>query len=177
MNYKSYLKKHKDHILKGYKWLIKNLPYLFVGNYGSVLSHHGIKGQKRGVRNGPPYPLGKEQSHNKIIDEAIKSGEVLLTVNKDKQRRHTKSGHIFGRSYLDGDEDFAQRIIDELHGTGTPVIVEGQGWKRKERVTAIKIIGTYVDPKSGVETKTNKAMIVYSKTGSHIYPRKENDDG
>ncbi len=25
------------------------------------LSHHGIKGQKWGVRNGPPYPLGPSQ--------------------------------------------------------------------------------------------------------------------
>ena len=23
-----------------------------------ALSHHGIEGQKWGVRNGPPYPLG-----------------------------------------------------------------------------------------------------------------------
>ena len=26
-------------------------------SYGNYLCHHGIKGQKHGVRNGPPYPL------------------------------------------------------------------------------------------------------------------------
>lgn len=26
--------------------------------YTSHLAHHGIKGQKWGVENGPPYPLG-----------------------------------------------------------------------------------------------------------------------
>lgn len=29
---------------------------------GNFLSHHGIKGQKWGVKHGPPYPLNKEQS-------------------------------------------------------------------------------------------------------------------
>lgn len=28
------------------------------------ISHHGIDGQKWGVRNGPPYPLDKNQKNN-----------------------------------------------------------------------------------------------------------------
>lgn len=37
-------------------------------------------------------------------------------------------------------------------------------------------IGTYVDV-DGNETRSDRAMIIYSKTGTHIYPiRKENDD-
>ena len=88
-----------------------------------------------------------------------------------------KSGHIQGRSYLDGDLEYAQKLVNKYYGTGDAVVVEGQGWKKKERITAEKMIGTYVDPETGVETKTNKAMIVYSKTGSHIYPRKEGKNG
>lgn len=39
-----------------------------------------------------------------------------------------------------------------------------------------KDIGTYVDV-DGNETRSDRAMIIYSKTGTHIYPiRKENDD-
>jgi len=34
------------------------MVYLVVGvPFSSSLSHHGIKGQKWGVRNGPSYPL------------------------------------------------------------------------------------------------------------------------
>ena len=29
-----------------------------LNDYRSYLSHHGIMGQKWGIRNGPPYPLG-----------------------------------------------------------------------------------------------------------------------
>lgn len=140
------------------------------------MAHHGIKGQKWGVRNGPPYPLEKSAKGSRIVKETIESGMVSKTVNRDKQQRHTLKGHTPGRSYLDGDLDFAQELIDELSGTGEPVVVEGQGWKHKERVTASKIIGTHVDPESGAETKTSKAMIAYSKSGAHIYPRKEQED-
>ena len=44
------------------------------------LSHHGIKGQKHGVRNGPPYPLdysklsSEEREHAK--KEAIGRGDI-----------------------------------------------------------------------------------------------------
>lgn len=34
--------------------------------YGGSLSHHGIKGQSWGVKNGPPYPLDKK-THNQVV--------------------------------------------------------------------------------------------------------------
>lgn len=37
----------------------------------NVMAHHGIKGQKWGVRNGPPYPLDKSSGSDKIEDIAI----------------------------------------------------------------------------------------------------------
>lgn len=43
----------------------------------------------------------------------------------------------------------------------------------KRMVTDNKNIGTHVDPVNGQETRTNKATIIYSKTGTHIYPRLE----
>ena len=43
----------------------------------NVLAHHGIKGQKWGVRNGPPYPLDKSTKSDKIKeDEKSKSFNI-----------------------------------------------------------------------------------------------------
>lgn len=148
-------------------------------DYSHFLCHHGIKGQKWGVKNGPPYPLKKGLSNSKsngtinssTVQDAISSGKVSTKVNREKQLRHTLSNHKPGRSYLDGDLDFAQSLINELAGTGQPVPDRNGRWSNKERVSSKKIIGTYVTSK-GEEIKTGNAMIVYSKTGSHIYPRK-----
>ena len=38
-------------------------------SYGGSLSHHGIKGQSWGKRNGPPYPLD-QKTHNKVVKSA-----------------------------------------------------------------------------------------------------------
>lgn len=81
-------------------------------------------------------------------------------------------GYIDGRSYLDGDLAEAQRLVDELSTTGEAVFDSNGNWKNKERVVSDKIIGTHADNENGKETRTKAAVIVYSKTGSHIYPRK-----
>ena len=35
--------------------------------YPNELYHHGVSGQKWGVRNGPPYPLYEGHGNNKAI--------------------------------------------------------------------------------------------------------------
>lgn len=156
------------------------------------LRHHGIKGQKWGVRHGPPYPLSaetkshmdkppiqevleKSQNRDTIVQDAISSGEVSKTVNREKQMRHTLDGHSEGRSYLYGDLDYAQELVDELSGTGTPKLNQHDAWTHKETVTASEVVGVCVDS-DGQETESHSAMIVYSKTGAHIYPRKEDEE-
>lgn len=147
----------------------------------NVLCHYGVKGQKWGVRNGPPYPLDKSgkkavansspngKLRNTIVEDAVRSGLVSKAVNREKQLRHTKHGHLPGRSYIDGDLEYAQALVDKLSGTGYAIMDNNGNWTRRERVTNPHIIGTHVDER-GTESKTNKAVIVYSKTGSHIYP-------
>lgn len=136
------------------------------------LFHHGIKGQKWGVKNGPPYPLKDKEKHDNIVERAIESGEVKKEINREKQLRHTKSNHTPGRSYLDGDLDFAQELVDKYGGKGVAILDKHNNWTRKEKFDDTNIIGTHVD-QSGTETRTNKGIIAYSKTGSHVYPRKE----
>lgn len=111
---------------------------------------------------------------NGIIKEKLRLGEISKTINANKQNRHIKGSrdYIDGRSYLDGDLAEAQRLVDELSTTGEAVFDRNGNWKNKERVVSDNFIGTHVDNENGKETRTKAAVIVYSKTGSHIYPRK-----
>lgn len=142
------------------------------------IQHSGVKGMKWGVKNGPPYPIKEHSSskktdnHDNIVEEAIKSGSVSKTVNKEKQKRHTMSDHIPGRSYLYGDLDYAQRLVDKHSGKGIPLLDKNGNWLQKEKFTDTKAIGVHLDI-NGKEVETDAGMIVYSKTGTHVYPRKE----
>lgn len=109
-----------------------------------------------------------------VVKTAIESGEVSKIVNADKQNRHIKDspGYIVGRSYINGTIDDAQALVDALSCSGTPIVVNGK-WQNKERVTSDDVLGVYVDPETGKEIETHNATIVYSKTGSHIIPRRE----
>lgn len=146
---------------------------LAVRNGESELAHHGVQGQKWGVRNGPPYPLDKSAKRDTIVAEAIVSGEVSKKVNREKQLRHTKDEHLPGRSYLDGDLDYAQELIDRLGGTGRPIRDRNGNWTHRERIEDSQTIGIHVEQKTGEAIGTKKGIIVYSKTGSHVYPAKE----
>ena len=110
-----------------------------------------------------------------IVQDAIDTGTVSKEINADKQNRHIKGsdGYIEGRSYIKGTVEDAQKLIEELSGTGEPVYKPNGEWNNKEKVTADKVIGVNIDPKTMQETDTAKATIHYSKTGSHIVPRKE----
>lgn len=146
------------------------------------VEHSGVKGMKWGVRNGPPYPIkyngrvAAVQKHGKIVEDAINSGEVIKTINKDKQNRHNKTQHTPGRSYLNGDIEYAQKLVDKYSGTGESKLDRNGKWNHRERIFADEDIGIYVD-EQGVETPSNVGMIIYSNTGTHIYParRKENE--
>lgn len=112
------------------------------------------------------------------VKEAIASGAVSKVVNMAKQVRHIKGavGYVAGRSYIEGSPEDAQRLVDQLSGTGEPLFSRTGEWLNKERVQSDQVIGTHVDPATGKETKTKKAMIIYAKTGSHIYPAKEGEE-
>lgn len=138
----------------------------------NVLAHHGVKGQKWGVRNGPPYPLDKSSRSGTIVQDAIDSGKVSTKINREKQLRHTKDGHEPGRSYLDGDLDYAQKLVDEHSCKGRAITDRNGNWTKKESFYHDSNIGTHVDT-DGTITETNFGVITYSRTGTHVYPGKE----
>ena len=59
----------------------------------NTLAHHGIKGQKWGERNGPPYPLDKQRE--KSIMEDIYIGKSLGAKSKNYDVLDPESGEIF----------------------------------------------------------------------------------
>lgn len=151
-----------DYVQKGREWVEHHI-------LNQELFHYGVKGMKWGVRNKRHNIL---KVRNTLIEDEIRSGRVSKNINKDKQERHTKDGHVPGRSYINGDVRYAQKLVNSLSGTGTPIVSRNGEWTHRERVESSYTIGTHVDS-NGKQTVTNKAMIVYSKSGSHIYPRKE----
>jgi len=109
------------------------------------------------------------------IRSAIKSGEVSTTINPQKQNRHIKnsSGYIPGRSYIYGDLEDAQKLVNKLSCTGSPVMSQSGVWQNKKRIINDSAIGVYVNPTTKQEIETKKALIIYSSSGTHIVPRKE----
>lgn len=56
-----------------------------------ILIHHGILGQKKGIRNGPPYPLNPAKDYSKDEKkEALAKGGKAATAIKEAQNDWTK---------------------------------------------------------------------------------------
>ena len=117
----------------------------------------------------------------KSTKERIRSDSVSKRINPEKQNRHVKTADEYtaGRSYIYGDADTAQALVNKYHGTGEPQIDKNGKWKNKEVVEIGTDIGVDIDRDTGNQTTTNRFVIHYSKTGTHIVPtaRKEPDDG
>lgn len=112
-----------------------------------------------------------------VVRNAVENNLISLNINTAKQNRHIveSGGFIKGRSRLNMDIDEAQKIVKELCGTGEPIFDSNGDWTHKERVSCKNIVGVHVNAVTGEETETDKLMIIYSKSGSHIVPRKGDD--
>lgn len=117
----------------------------------------------------------KENDEPKVVSGAFRSGKVKDAINKDLQAPHCIDSGKYtpGKSYLYGDVSDAEELYDQLKGTGEPIYDKNGNWKNKERVTIDSAIGVWISGDGSQQEETCAAMIVYSKTGSHIYPRKE----
>lgn len=166
MGGKEEVKVNDEAVKKGRK-IVERILYPERFHCTSELTHYGIKGMKWGVRRSPEQ-LGHiaKYKKNAIMDYV----DNHRSINTGKQVRHVQEKYIKGRSHLYGKLEYAQRLIDELSGTGELKFDRHGNWVNKEIVTSDKLIGTYVNPDTGEEIPSNRAVIVYSKTGSHIYP-------
>lgn len=68
-----------ENVKRGYKWVKDNAHKLTGSTLFCVeLFHHGVKGQKWGVRNGPPYPLGEKKG----VAKSGGSGKMKMNLQK-----------------------------------------------------------------------------------------------
>lgn len=118
------------------------------------------------------------EAYNKkkeAVQQLIKSDEIPKTLNRGNQQKHIKDspGYIQGRSYVYGDLNTAQGLVDIYHGTGEPVFNRKGEWSKKEVVSSGRIVGVNVAPDAGEETETRRFVIHYGNKGTHVVPTKE----
>lgn len=117
-------------------------------------------------------------AYNKRQEEIrtlIRSDATPKSIHAGRQNKHIKSSkrYISGRSYIYGDLEEAQRLVNQYHGTGRATISRSGKWTNKEIICSDKVIGVAVDPSTGKETETHRFAIHYSKNGTHIVPAEE----
>lgn len=115
------------------------------------LRHYGIKGQRWGVKNGPPYPLSggdytqtewkalkserkkKYSRYNKAhYDQVINEGTTLQTLARDPNR--TKNVDMFYAAYTKADKDrynamFNHKTLQTLYDENGNAIGTGKTYK------------------------------------------------
>ena len=121
----------------------------------------------------------KNVNGNDIIKKEIEKGNIKIEINPQKQARHIKGAkeYVKGKSYLVITMEQARKIINEKHGTGELVFDRKGNWKYKELIDCDMEIGVVVDLKTKEEIRTSKGTIHYSKTGTHLVPRKDSKNG
>lgn len=90
----------------------------------NYLMHHGIKGQKWGVENGPPYPLNPSRQYsaaekrlNKVYDKARNYAEADLKGTENYNRRKNVYDLINKKNYEEGFDrsvEEARKEIDKV---------------------------------------------------------------
>lgn len=79
------------------------------------------------------------------------------------------------KSYLYGDLQTAQELVNLYSKTGELKFSQIGNWKQKEVITANTDVGVVVNPKKGTEQTTNRFTIHYGKKGTHVVPVKRSN--
>lgn len=110
------------------------------------IEHHGIKGQKWGVRNGPPYPLDSSKS----------TGKRLKTTSKNSKRKNEFAPELLLPAFIIAWDAAILTIgIGDLVKKSKPVS-KLIGKHRDKKLSELRATET-IDKKSGLHLK-NKEM-------------------
>lgn len=93
----------------------------YCGDINTYLAHHGVKGQRWGVRNGPPYPLYNNSAYEKDVE--VKK-EFVSKLSKELDEEWS-----YGVLMSDG-----KRFTDEDDG------LENFNWGKDYRTTPVKTL-------------------------------------
>lgn len=125
-------------------------------DYDSELYHHGIKGQKWGDKNGPPYPLGASDHSSSEIKEGrkgwskeAKKEKINTRKNKRQLRRDKRAQKYYNKA------DKYQSKIDSLKKKGRSKRKINRLEKKKQKALHDAEI-----KKNGKLTKKEKAMVI-----------------
>lgn len=100
--------------------IVEDILWEIRGRLGyNVIAHHGIKGQKWGVRNGPPYPLDRSKSSelkNAAGKSIIKVEHTSITGTPDSISQVTNKKGGIDRNYYGSDGKQTKQISNNNHG-------------------------------------------------------------
>lgn len=85
----------------------------------NTIAHHGVKGQKWGVRNGPPYPIEKSadnQLKNAAGKPIIKATHISLNGDPNTIVQVTTRNGGIERNYYDENGKQSKQICNNNHG-------------------------------------------------------------
>lgn len=130
--------------------------------------------------------IASEQKKMSVrFNSAVDSGIIKVEMNEQKQLAHIigskehskriannkKKGIKHDPSYLTISTNEAADLIKMYSGKGKFPYNKDIGFvPKKEIITHNKVVGVYIDQRTGFKTETNKFRIHYSKTGAHIVP-------
>lgn len=125
--------------------------------------------------------VGEVADTAKLVQMTDKASDAVMTAKKatsfssfpknihiGKQGKHIVGHNNYkkGKSILNISTDTAQSLVKKYSGTGRKI------GANRERVNFKRVIGKYVDPKTGKAYDTTIGTIHYSKSGTHIVPEK-----
>lgn len=125
----------------------------------NFLAHHGVQGQKWGVKNGPPYPLNNEKLASKLHKLAVEKEPVIT---KDITDAALKVGsNMYGLEHkLKTKESIARKIETDAIEKRISEFESASNIKDCVRYTTIatddKFVKNYISMKQDLEDKGYK---------------------